>query len=35
LDLIHGGSLPRAVRTAKGWQIPRTSVADLEDSCQR
>ena len=22
LDLIHGGSLPRAVRTAKGWLIP-------------
>jgi hypothetical protein len=35
LDLIHGGSLPRAVRTAKGWQIPRTSVADLENLCEQ
>ena len=33
LDLIHGGILPRAVRTAKGWQIPSASVADLEFFC--
>lgn len=30
LELIHRGILPRAVRTAKGWQIPRGSLADLE-----
>ncbi len=30
LDLIHGGILPRTVRTAKGWQIPPASVADLD-----
>jgi hypothetical protein len=35
LDLIHEGSLPRAIRTAKGWQIPRTSVADLENLCKQ
>jgi plasmid maintenance system antidote protein VapI len=35
LDLIHGGSLPRAVRTAKGWQIPSASVADLESLCEQ
>jgi hypothetical protein len=35
LDLIHGGSLPRAVRTAKGWQVPCVSVANLESLCQR
>ena len=35
LDLIQGGSLPRAVRTAKGWLIPRASVVDLENFCQR
>ena len=33
LDLIHGGILPRAVRTANGWQIPPASVADLEFFC--
>jgi len=30
LELIHRGILPRAVRTVKGWQIPRGSLADLE-----
>ena len=35
LDLIHGGLLPRTVRTAKGWLIPRASVAELENFCQR
>jgi len=34
LDLVHGGLLPRAVRTAKGWRIPRASVADLEGMCK-
>jgi len=33
LDLIHGGILPRAVRTAKGWLIPAASVTDLEFYC--
>jgi hypothetical protein len=32
LELIHRGILPRAVRTAKGWQIPRGSLADLESA---
>jgi predicted site-specific integrase-resolvase len=35
LDLIHRGILPRAVHTAKGWQIPLASVADLESVYQR
>jgi len=35
LDLIHGKMLPRSVRTAKGWRIPRTSVVELESFCQR
>ena len=34
LELIHRGVLPRAVRTAKGWQIPRGSVAALESVYQ-
>lgn len=32
-DLIHDNVLPRAVRTAKGWQVPRQSVRDLETFC--
>ncbi len=35
LELIHRGILPRAVRTAKGWQIPRASIVDLESAYQR
>ncbi|KKL11074.1 hypothetical protein LCGC14_2549460, partial [marine sediment metagenome] len=35
LELIHRGVLPRAVRTAKGWQIPRGSVAELESVYQQ
>lgn len=35
LDLIHADLLPRAVRTAKGWQIPQQSVADWEESLTR
>lgn len=35
LELIHRGVLPRAVRTAKGWQIPRASVAELESVYQQ
>lgn len=35
LELIHRGVLPRAVRTAKGWQIPRRSVAELESVYQQ
>jgi hypothetical protein len=35
LDLIHGKMLPRAVRTAKGWRIPRASVTELENFCER
>jgi DNA-binding XRE family transcriptional regulator len=30
LNLIHENLLPRAVRTAKGWQVPSRSVRDLE-----
>jgi DNA-binding XRE family transcriptional regulator len=30
LDPIHESLLPRAVRTAKGWQVPSRSVHDLE-----
>ena len=33
LDLIHENVLPRAVRTAKGWKVPRQSVADWEAVC--
>ena len=29
-DLIHENLLPRAIRTAKGWQVPLQSVHDLE-----
>ena len=35
LDLIHCGVLPRVVRTAKGWQIPRGSFAELESVCRQ
>ena len=35
LDLIHGKMLPRCLRTAKGWRIPRASVAALEALCER
>ncbi len=35
LDLIHDRMLPRAVRTATGWRIPRAAVAELENLCQR
>ncbi len=35
LELIHRGVLPRAVRTANGWQIPRRSVAELESVYQQ
>ena len=34
LDLIHNETLPRAVRTTRGWRIPRPSVAALESLCQ-
>ena len=33
LDLIHADLLPRAVRTAKGWQVPLRSVHNLEAVC--
>ena len=35
LELIHRGVLPRAVRTAKGWQIPQASVTELESVYQQ
>ncbi len=35
LDLIRGRMLPRAVRTAKGWLIPRASVVELEKFYER
>ena len=35
LDLIHSRVFCRVVRTDKGWLIPRASVADLENFCQR
>lgn len=35
LDLIHGKMLPRAIRTAKGWRIPRVSVAEMEAMYRR
>jgi len=35
LELIHRGVLARAVRTAKGWQIPRASIAQLESLCRK
>jgi hypothetical protein len=31
-ELIHRGVLPRAVRTAKGWQVPRGSLTHLEST---
>jgi len=33
LDLIHADVLPRAVRTAQGWQIPVRAVQDIEALC--
>ncbi len=35
LELIHRGVLPRVLRTAKGWQIPRGSLAKLESVCRQ
>jgi predicted site-specific integrase-resolvase len=35
LELIHRGVLPRAVRTAKGWEIPCGSLAELESVYQQ
>ena len=35
LELIHRGVLARAVRTAKGWQIPRSSLVKLESVYQQ
>lgn len=35
LDLIHGGTLQGAVRTAQGWKIPCACVTELEDFCER
>ena len=35
LELIHRGILPRAVRTALGWQIPQASVIELESVYQQ
>ena len=35
LELIHRAVLPRAVRTAKGWQIPQASVTELESVYQQ
>jgi len=32
-DLIHGGVLPRAVRTNRGWRIPARSLSSLEAIC--
>jgi hypothetical protein len=33
LALIHAGILPRAVRTIRGWRIPRPSIEALERTC--
>jgi hypothetical protein len=35
LELIHRGVLARVVRTAKGWQIPRSSLVKLESVYQQ
>ena len=35
LELIHRNLLPRTVRTAKGWRIPRGSLVELESVCQQ
>jgi hypothetical protein len=35
LDLIHSRIFPRAIRTAKGWLIPRASVVELKNFCER
>ena len=35
LELIYREVLPRAVRTAKGWQIPQVSVTELESVYQQ
>jgi hypothetical protein len=35
LELIHRGVLARVVRTAKGWQIPRGSLVELESVYQQ
>ncbi len=34
LALIHEGVLPRAVRTIRGWRIPRQSTAALDRVCR-
>ena len=35
LELVHRDVLPRAVRTAQGWQIPQASVTELESVYQQ
>ena len=35
LDLIRTGTLPRAVRTAQGWRIPRASITALQEVCRQ
>ena len=33
LDFIHDDLLPLAVRTARGWKIPKPAIEDLESFC--